>query len=76
MDSSLPHLDGVEADSASSGATADLLSLSVETVQSHRAAAMQKPSLREVTHVARYTVRYTVRKGIVDSEDSWGCAQR
>jgi DNA-binding NarL/FixJ family response regulator len=43
---------------------ADLLILSVKTVQSHRAAVMQKLDLRDVTHL----VRYAVRKGIVDPE--------
>src|SRR5689334_9862209 len=43
---------------------ADLLILSVKTVQSHRAAVMQKLDLRDVTHL----VRYVVRKGIVDPE--------
>jgi two-component system response regulator NreC len=43
---------------------ADLLTLSVKTVQSHRAAVMQKLDLRDVTHL----VRYAVRKGIVDPE--------
>jgi DNA-binding NarL/FixJ family response regulator len=43
---------------------ADLLTLSVKTVQSHRAAVMQKLDLRNVTHL----VRYAVRKGIVDPE--------
>jgi two-component system response regulator NreC len=43
---------------------ADLLGVSVKTVQSHRAAVMQKLDLRDVTHL----VRYTVRKGLVDPE--------
>jgi DNA-binding NarL/FixJ family response regulator len=43
---------------------ADLLGLSVKTVQSHRAAVMQKLDLRDVTHL----VRYAVRKGLVDPE--------
>ncbi|HEY7022157.1 MAG TPA: response regulator transcription factor [Ktedonobacterales bacterium] len=43
---------------------ANLLTLSVKTVQSHRAAVMQKLDLRDVTHL----VRYAVRKGIVDPE--------
>jgi DNA-binding NarL/FixJ family response regulator len=43
---------------------ADLLILSVKTVQAHRAAVMQKLDLRDVTHL----VRYAVRKGIVDPE--------
>jgi len=43
---------------------ADLLGLSVKTVQSHRAAVMLKLDLRDVTHL----VRYAVRKGLVDPE--------
>ena len=43
---------------------ADMLILSVKTVQSHRAAVMQKLDLRDVTHL----VRYAVRKGLVDPE--------
>jgi DNA-binding NarL/FixJ family response regulator len=43
---------------------ADLLGLSVKTVQSHRAAVMEKLALRDVTHL----VRYAVRKGLVDPE--------
>jgi two-component system response regulator NreC len=43
---------------------ADRLSLSVKTVQSHRAAVMEKLGLRDVTHL----VRYAVRRGIVDPE--------
>jgi DNA-binding NarL/FixJ family response regulator len=43
---------------------ADQLHLSVKTVQSHRAAVMEKLELRDVTHL----VRYAVRKGLVDPE--------
>lgn len=43
---------------------ANQLGLSIKTVQSHRAAVMQKLDLRDVTHL----VRYTVRRGLVDPE--------
>ncbi|MFI5272253.1 MAG: response regulator [Ktedonobacterales bacterium] len=43
---------------------ADQLHLSVKTVQSHRAAVMDKLDLRNVTHL----VRYAVRRGLVDPE--------
>jgi len=43
---------------------ADLLHLSIKTVQSHRAAVMEKLGLRDVTHL----VRYAVRRGLVDPE--------
>jgi DNA-binding NarL/FixJ family response regulator len=43
---------------------ADNLGLSIKTVQSHRAAVMQKLGLRDVTHL----VRYAVRRGLVDPE--------
>lgn len=43
---------------------ADRLDLSVKTVQSHRAAVMEKLGLRDVTHL----VRYAVRRGLVDPE--------
>jgi two-component system response regulator NreC len=43
---------------------ADRLRLSIKTVQSHRAAVMEKLGLRNVTHL----VRYAVRKGLVDPE--------
>jgi len=43
---------------------ADELHLSVKTVQSHRAAVMEKLQLRDVTHL----VRYAVRHGLVDPE--------
>jgi DNA-binding NarL/FixJ family response regulator len=43
---------------------ANLLRLSVKTVQSHRAAVMEKLGLRDVTHL----VRYAVRRGLVDPE--------
>jgi DNA-binding NarL/FixJ family response regulator len=43
---------------------ADLLDLSIKTVQSHRASVMQKLQLRDVTHL----VRYAVRRGLVDPE--------
>jgi DNA-binding NarL/FixJ family response regulator len=43
---------------------ADLLHLSIKTVQSHRAAVMEKLDLRDVTHL----VRYAVRRGLVDPE--------
>jgi DNA-binding CsgD family transcriptional regulator len=40
------------------------LVLSVKTVQAHRARLMEKPGLRDVTHL----VRYAVRRGLVDPE--------
>lgn len=43
---------------------ADRLHLSIKTVQSHRAAVMEKLDLRDVTHL----VRYAVRRGLVDPE--------
>lgn len=43
---------------------ADHLALSVKTVQTHRAAVMEKLGLRDVTHL----VRYAVRRGLVDPE--------
>ena len=43
---------------------ADRLTLSIKTVQSHRAAVMEKLDLRDVTHL----VRYAVRRGLVDPE--------
>jgi DNA-binding NarL/FixJ family response regulator len=43
---------------------AEQLHLSVKTVQSHRAAVMDKLELRDVTHL----VRYAVRTGLVDPE--------
>jgi DNA-binding NarL/FixJ family response regulator len=43
---------------------ANLLHLSIKTVQSHRAAVMQKLQLRDVTHL----VRYAVRRGLVNPE--------
>jgi DNA-binding NarL/FixJ family response regulator len=43
---------------------ADRLHLSIKTVQSHRAAVMEKLGLRDVTHL----VRYAVRRGLVDPE--------
>lgn len=43
---------------------ADRLSLSIKTVQTHRAAVMEKLGLRDVTHL----VRYAVRRGLVDPE--------
>jgi two-component system, NarL family, response regulator NreC len=43
---------------------ADQLGLSIKTVQSHRAAVMDKLGLRDVTHL----VRYAVRHGLVDPE--------
>jgi two-component system response regulator NreC len=43
---------------------AEQLHLSVKTVQSHRAAVMEKLELHDVTHL----VRYAVRKGLVDPE--------
>ncbi len=43
---------------------ADRLGLSVKTVQTHRAAVMEKLGLRDVTHL----VRYAVRRGLVDPE--------
>jgi DNA-binding NarL/FixJ family response regulator len=43
---------------------ANLLHLSIKTVQSHRAAVMEKLGLRDVTHL----VRYAVRRGLVNPE--------
>jgi two-component system response regulator NreC len=43
---------------------ADQLHLSIKTVQTHRAAVMEKLDLRDVTHL----VRYAVRRGLVDPE--------
>ena len=43
---------------------ADRLRISIKTVQTHRAAVMEKLGLRDVTHL----VRYTVRRGLVDPE--------
>ncbi len=43
---------------------ATLLHLSIKTVQSHRAAVMEKLGLRDVTHL----VRYAVRRGLVNPE--------
>lgn len=43
---------------------ARLLRVSIKTVQTHRAAVMDKLSLRDVTHL----VRYAVRRGLVDPE--------
>lgn len=43
---------------------ATMLHLSIKTVQSHRAAVMEKLGLRDVTHL----VRYAVRRGIVNPE--------
>lgn len=43
---------------------ADKLGLSIKTVQTHRAAVMQKLDLRDVTHL----VRYAIRRGLVDPE--------
>jgi DNA-binding NarL/FixJ family response regulator len=43
---------------------ADRLQLSIKTVQSHRAAVMEKLGLRDLTHL----VRYAVRRGLVDPE--------
>jgi DNA-binding NarL/FixJ family response regulator len=43
---------------------ADLLHLSIKTVQTHRAAMMQKLGLRDVTHL----VRFAVRRGLIDPE--------
>src|SRR5258705_426975 len=43
---------------------ANHLGLSIKTVQSHRAAVMDKLELRDVTHL----VRYAVRHGLVDPE--------
>jgi two-component system response regulator NreC len=40
------------------------LQISVKTVQTHRAAVMEKLGLRDVTHL----VRYAVRRGLVDPE--------
>jgi DNA-binding NarL/FixJ family response regulator len=52
------------AEGATNQEIADQLHLSVKTVQSHRAAVMDKLQLRDVTHL----VRYAVRRGIVDPE--------
>jgi DNA-binding NarL/FixJ family response regulator len=43
---------------------ADRLGISIKTVQTHRAAVMEKLGLRDVTHL----VRYAVRRGLVDPE--------
>lgn len=43
---------------------ANRLHISIKTVQSHRAAVMEKLGLRDVTHL----VRYAVRRGLVDPE--------
>lgn len=43
---------------------ADLLQLSIKTIQTHRASVMEKLELRDVTHL----VRYAVRRGLVDPE--------
>lgn len=43
---------------------ADQLQLSIKTVQSHRAAVMQKLGLKDITHL----VRYAVRHGLVNPE--------
>ena len=43
---------------------ADLLHLSIKTVQAHRAAVMEKLGLRDITHL----VRFAVRRGLVDPE--------
>jgi DNA-binding NarL/FixJ family response regulator len=43
---------------------ADRLHISIKTVQTHRAAVMEKLGLRDVTHL----VRYAVRRGLVDPE--------
>ncbi|HEY7414637.1 MAG TPA: response regulator transcription factor [Ktedonobacteraceae bacterium] len=43
---------------------ADRLYLSIKTVQSHRAAVMEKLGLRDLAHL----VRYAVRRGLVDPE--------
>ncbi len=43
---------------------ANMLRLSIKTIQSHRAAVMEKLGLRDVTHL----VRYGVRRGIIDPE--------
>ena len=45
-------------------AVARRLRISVKTVQTHRAAVMEKLGLRDVTHL----VRYAVRRGLVDPE--------
>jgi two-component system response regulator NreC len=52
------------AEGSTSQEIADRLNLSVKTVQSHRAAVMEKLGLRDVTHL----VRYAVRRGLVDPE--------
>jgi two-component system response regulator NreC len=43
---------------------ANRLQVSVKTVQSHRAAVMEKLGLRDVTHL----VRYAIRRGLIDPE--------
>jgi len=43
---------------------ANQLQVSIKTVQSHRAAVMEKLGLRDVTHL----VRYAVRRGLIDPE--------
>ena len=45
-------------------AIADRLTLSIKTVQSHRANVMEKLGLRDITHL----VRFALRHGLIDSE--------
>jgi DNA-binding NarL/FixJ family response regulator len=52
------------AEGATNQEIADQLHLSIKTVQSHRAAVMEKLGLRDLTHL----VRYAVRRGLVDPE--------
>lgn len=52
------------AEGSSNQEIADQLQLSIKTVQSHRAAVMQKLGLKDITHL----VRYAVRHGLVNPE--------
>jgi two-component system response regulator NreC len=45
-------------------AIADQLTLSIKTVQSHRANIMEKLDLRDITHL----VRFALRHGLIDVE--------
>ncbi len=45
-------------------AIADRLTLSIKTVQSHRANVMEKLGLRDITHL----VRFALRHGLIDAE--------
>jgi two-component system response regulator NreC len=52
------------AEGATNQEIANLLHLSIKTVQSHRASVMEKLGLRDLPHL----VRYAVRRGLVDPE--------